>query len=557
MNEMSRPPISRVFALLAIGLMLVCLQAALSAQAPGDSQSTLPGGPFRVAGIVFNKIGGHPLAGARVALADTRNRQSAQSVVTSEDGRFIFQVRAGKYSLEAAKRGFIPAFYNQHQQFSTAIVTGAGFDTENLALQLAPDAVLSGKVLDESGARVRHATVTVYRESRQSGVSVIRAFRQATTDDQGTYEVTPLDEGNYFVSARAKPWYAVHPVSTQQGEGALPYVVEPSLDVAYQTTYYGDATEADDALPIPIRGGDRVEVDIHLTPVPALHLLVHVSDSGTHGFNLPTFEQTAFDGMDDIQVSNPRMISQGIFEMTGIPAGRYSVRTFSPDGQMKEPTEIDLTSNAQELDISSGIPTSTVKAAVGMAGDATLPSPLTVALRNGKGRVVAQSNVDAHGEITFQDVIAGQYTLLAGSPTKPYSVKIASASGTAGKTLNVPAGSSLDVTLVLVGGEVTVEGIAKQAGKPVSGAMVVLVPKDPESNRELFRRDQSDQDGTFSLLGVIPGRYTVIAIENGWDLDWAKPAILAQYTKRGQSITVGSRANGAMQLPDPVEVQPK
>jgi hypothetical protein len=554
---MSRPPISRVFALLAIGLMQVCLKAAVSAQAPGDSQSTLPSGPFRVAGIVVNKIGGHPLAGARVGLADTRNRQSARSVVTSEDGRFIFQVRAGKYSLEAAKRGFIPAFYNQHQQFSTAIVTGAGFDTESLVLQLAPDAVLSGKVFDESGAPVRHATVTVYRESRQSGVSLIHAFRHASTDDQGTYEVAPLDEGTYFVSASAKPWYAVHPVSTQQGERALPSVVEPSLDVAYQTTYYGDATEADDALPIPIRGGDRVEADIHLTPVPALHLLVHVSGNGTHGFNLPTFEQSAFDGMDNIQANNPRMISQGVFEMTGIPAGRYSVRTFSPDGQMKEPTEIDLTSNAQELDVSSGIPTSTVKAAVRVAGEATLPSPLTVALRNGKGRVVAQSNVDAHGEVTFQDVIAGQYTLLAGTPTKPYSVKIASASGTAGKTLNVPAGSSLDVTLVLVGGEVTVEGIAKQAGKPVSGAMVVLVPKDPESDRELFRRDQSDQDGTFSLLGVIPGPYTVIAIENGWDLDWGKPAVLAQYTKRGQSITVGSQANGAMQLPDPVEVQPK
>ena len=147
--------------------------------------------------------------------------------------------------------------------------------------------------------------------------------------------------------------------------------------------------------------------------------------------------------------------------------------------------------------------------------------------------------------------------MLAGSPEKPYLVKIASASGASARTLNVPSGSSVDVALVLVGGEVTVEGIAKRAGKPVSGAMVVLVPKDPELNHELFRRDQSDQDGTFSLMGVVPGSYTVIAIENGWDLDWAKPAVIAQYIKRGQSITVGSRTNGAMQLTDPVEVQPK
>ena len=78
-----------------------------------------------------------------------------------------------------------------------------------------------------------------------------------------------------------------------------------------------------------------------------------------------------------------------------------------------------------------------------------------------------------------------------------------------------------------------------------------------EANRELFRRDQSDQDGTFSLQQVIPGSYTVIAIENGWDLDWGKPAVLAQYIKHGQPITVFSHATGSMQVPGPVEVQPK
>jgi len=33
--------------------------------------------------------------------------------------------------------------------FSTAIVTGAGFDTENLVLRLTPLALLGGKVIDD------------------------------------------------------------------------------------------------------------------------------------------------------------------------------------------------------------------------------------------------------------------------------------------------------------------------------------------------------------------------------------------------------------------------
>jgi hypothetical protein len=184
--------------------------------------------------------------------------------------------------------------------------------------------------------------------------------------------------------------------------------------------------------------------------------------------------------------------------------------------------------------------------------------PVRVAMRNSKGRVVSMRPVSAEGEATFTNVGTGEYNFTAGSPNKPYSVRIASTNGvTEGRKLNVSSGSSLEVTLSLIGGEVTVEGVAQRAGKPFSGAMVVLVPKDPEAKREFFRRDQSDMDGTFSLLQVFPGNYTVIAIEDGWDLDWGKPEVLAQYTKHGQSITVGNQAKGPSQLAEPVEVQAK
>jgi hypothetical protein len=166
--------------------------------------------------------------------------------------------------------------------------------------------------------------------------------------------------------------------------------------------------------------------------------------------------------------------------------------------------------------------------------------------------------VSAEGEATFTNISADQYNFTAGSPNKPYSVRIASTSGvTAGRKIDVSPGSSVEVTLSLVGGEVTVEGVAQKSGKPFPGAMVVLVPQDPDLRREFFRRDQSDMDGTFSLPQVFPGTYTVIAIEDGWDLDWGKPEVLAQYTRHGQSVTVASQTKGSARVADPVEVQPK
>jgi hypothetical protein len=536
--------------------ILVLLFSAY-AQIENPRRTRIPSGPYRIAGTVVNAKSGGVLARARVTIGDVKNRQSLQSVITGDDGRFEFRVPAGKYSLEGAKRGFIAASYNQHDGYSTAIVTGADLDTESLALRLAPNAVLSGKVLDEFGDPVRHAQVMVYRENHFQGVSRIFRYRGAMTDDQGRYEVTPLDEGTYFVSAKASPWYAVHPSSSGEGAASSPPQVDSSLDVAYPITYYGDTTEAEDAAPIPVRGGDRLEADIHMNPAPSLHLIVHVPEEDKQGMTIPTLQKPVFDGLEQVEASHIEVTVPGVYEITGIAPGRYAVRMADASGQGKEPTELNLTSGG-EINASSGRSTSKIKATVQVGGATGLPAQLQIGLRNSKGRVEVML-VDAKGEANFEDVVPGKYDVVAGSATQRYAVvRIASEAGTtSGHVLEVPAGVSLSIAVRLVGGSVTVEGFATRAGKGASGAMIVLVPKNPETNHDRFRRDQSDLDGSFSLANVIPGSYTIIAIENGWDLDWSEPVVLAAYLKHGQTIEVGERSPTTMHLAGAVEVQAK
>jgi hypothetical protein len=549
--------------ILVLTLAMYGMLPTAAAQIPNAQQSPPPGAGFRIAGTVANSVGGNPLSRARVTIFDASNPQNSQWMISLEDGHFEFkQLGAGKYTLRGAKRGFIPADYQQHEQFSTAIVTGAGLDTENLVLRLAPTAVLSGKVLDESGDPVRRATVSLYAEDRRVGVGRIQEIRQEATDDQGSYEFTPLNAGTYFLSATATPWYAVHAISyRQQGEGNTPTAVDPSLDVAYPVTYYHDATEPDEASPIPIRGGDHLEADIHLNPVPALHLLFHVPGNGERGFNLPTLQEPAFNGVNYVPITGGRMVSPGLFELTGVAAGRYTVRTLvsppgDPDAHWSE-VEMDLAANDEELDMSKGKPAGTVEASVKVMGEETLPRELLVLLRNSKLRVVAGQNVNGKGEVDFGDVTPGKYEVLVQSSTKAYSVAKISSNGSEvpGHMLNVAAGQSLTVALSLVVGTANVEGFVKQNGKAVAGAMVVLVPKDPKLNRELFRRDQSDMDGSFSLRSVIPGAYFVCAIEDGWDLDWGKTAVIGHYCEHGQQVVVRGQVAGSVHLPDMVEVR--
>ena len=541
-------------AILAGLLLLMMHGPAIASAQTGKTAKTEPAptDPYRIAGTVVSSKGGSALARARVQIMDASDRQRIRSLVTSNEGRFEFHVIAGKFALQGSKRGYIPAGYNQHEQFSTAIVTGAGFDTEHLVLRLPPVAVLAGKVLDETGEPVRAASVQIYSENRDTGISRIVPVSNVTTDDQGAYEATPLHAGTYFVSVHATPWYAVRPLA---GRDAV--AVDRSLDVAYPITYYGDTTEADDATPIPVRGGDHLEVDVHLTPTPALHLIFH-TDKNAQAVQPPLLQVPAFDGVEQIQAQGAQMISPGVYEVNGIATGKYLVRMPDSSGGFKEPAEMDL-SNSQELDSTSARSVSNIKAAVHVRGAANLPEDLHVALRNNKGRFVAWESVSPKGEVEFRDATPGKYEVLAGASSKAYSVVgIASDAGeTRGHSLTVPAEATLMVSISLVEGKVNVEGFAKRGGKPASGAMIVLVPKDAEDNHELFRRDQSDLDGSFTLHSVVPGYYTLIAIDDGWDLDWAEPTVLAPYLKRGQPIKVEDRVRTVLHVPDSVEVQKK
>jgi len=546
--------------LLIAALRLSGIEAVAAPQIPNPPQ-TISSGEFKIAGTVVSKTDGHPLTRARITVRDAKDPQKFQSIVTSDDGKFEFTgLPAGKYSLQGAKRGFISAAYEQHGQFSTAIVTGASLDTENLTLRLAPDAVISGRVLDEIGEPIRHATVTLYYDDHSRGIDQIHQSRGAETDDQGGYELTPLQPGTYFLSASAKPWYAVHPISEPEGqrESSPSPSVDRSLDVAYPVTYYPDVTDAESAIPIPIRGGEHVQLDIHFSPVPALRLLFHVPDDGKNGVNFPQLQQSAFDSSTFVQNDGGRMVSPGLFEITGIPAGRYNLRFLGP-GQGTQMDGVDLTRDGEEIDTSKSEALSTVKVSVRIPGEATVLPRLFVGLRSGPRAAPAFQVVNAKGEIEFQQVAPGRYDVVVGSPGKPYSIAHMAAEGADASrhTLTVAAGSAPLVSLTLVGGSVEVQGVAKRAGKAFAGAMVVLVPKNPESDRDLFRRDQSDLDGTFSLRGVIPGFYTIIAIENGWDLDWSQSGVIAAYRKHGRAIQVGNQGARLMSVTEPVEVQSK
>jgi hypothetical protein len=151
---------------------------------------------------------------------------------------------------------------------------------------------------------------------------------------------------------------------------------------------------------------------------------------------------------------------------------------------------------------------------------------------------------DPNGEFRLKEqaVPPGTYDVLCQPPA--VAVKSMSATGAkvSGRSIEIAGGQDVRLKVVLSEGTGRVSGFALKDGKPVDGVMIALVPEVPEHNLVLFRRDQSDSDGSFRLPGVHPGKYTVIAIENGWELEWLTPGVLEKYLTGGEPVQVAANA---------------
>ncbi len=201
-----------------------------------------------------------------------------------------------------------------------------------------PLAFVSGKVIDETGEPVRKARVMPYAENHQGGMKRIEKRSADLTDDEGYYEFSALAPGNYFVSVSAKPWYAFQHLSPSARSGGSSSPGVTPLDVGYPTTYNNGATDSQGATPFPLEAGDHVQVDVHLSPVPVVHLTFRIpEDQQQNGFQMPQLQKRVFDTVEYVGNEGMQSIAPGVYELSGVPAGKYSV--ILPDPQSGRPQQ--------------------------------------------------------------------------------------------------------------------------------------------------------------------------------------------------------------------------
>jgi hypothetical protein len=525
-----------------------------------------------------------------------------QTFLTGPDGRFLFSNLApGKYRLMGGRRGYAVQGFNQHETYMTDIVAGPGQDSEHLRFRLSPSALLTGTVSDQWNDPVREAEVILYQQSWSAGSRTLHPVNRTITNDLGHYRFAHLLPGTYVIGVIAHPWWqnfvAESIIVSKSGAriGASDVVVSsmiapdtgtsvapnPSLDVVYPVSYFPNATTLADAGKLSLLPGATETADVTLRPLPSIHLHVRVpaaaptpvanqtdaTDGGqidavpaNSGTNVAVVLNAGGDSSNSIPVSRTE-ISSGLFELSGIPPGDATVIVSGAQGendstirtqslQLSANTELDLTPHGSLAEVSGVVltqkdATETQNEVTDQTSPSDGPSPFMLEFRSRKTDESFKTAVSSKGEFSFSGSALPQGTYEVGlSDNQSLQVSSLEATGAtvSHRTIDIPSGQPVKLTVHIAEAKCIVAGVALKDGKPFAGAMILLVPQDPDQNPAQFHRDQSDSDGSFSMSPIFPGRYTLLALENGWDLEWSNPAVLFQYLPNGLPVEIQPNA---------------
>jgi predicted nucleic acid-binding Zn finger protein len=524
-------------ALFFLGMLLTTLPAGAEEQAPPA---------YRISGVVVDAVTGAPVAHAELSISVGPDEAKTAA---GEDGRFVFQgLEAAKYPLFATAQGYVREGYNQHGGFQTAVVVGSEIDSEHVIFRLHRQVIITGRVTDEHGEAVRQAHVMLFGTESTSGRHARFVQAQMQTDDLGEYRFVHLQPGKYYVAVEGRPWYA------QTGFSYLPEQEghsfrslnrgpsrDPSLDVVYPITFYPGLTDEQAAGQLNLTAGDKVEANIQLQAVPAVHVRLTNLPVGEIAIQIGATEKL-FGTLDmELGVASAQ-ISPGEYEVAGLPPGEVKVVVNQGGSQGSSSRTIRTNvSGGETLDGAGAGATANVSGRVIFpAGDAN-PARGQVSLV-GEDTQGASAMLEKDGRFSFASVQEGAYKVFVNLPVSDEYVGGVYATGAkvSGREMTIAGAGDVQLSITMGRGVGQVTGVAKVDGKPTADVMVLLVPESGQNLEEDYRLDQSDSDGTFALGGILPGRYSLVAIEDGWDLEWTNGTVLKPYLTKGQTLQISA-----------------
>ena len=545
-----------------IALWLAAAAAGGQAIPDRESQAREKPAAARLSGRVAAADTGRPVRGAIVHVVPTsaRNPNERQGLwaTTDAEGRWaLADLQPGGFTVSVEKGGYLTLHYGQKRPFEPGktIALSAGQSFENADVMLPKAGVISGKLVDEFGDPVTGALVRALRYRYVDGqrqltpiVEGMEALLQGgVTDDLGNYRVYGLTPGDYYVCA----------VFVPRGESASHFGHPP--------TYYPGTPAATEARRISIRmGQEAANTNFNLST--ARYASVSGTVVGSSGSPIGATVTLRSSDASDLVGLPSVSATAGAFTIPNVAPGDYRIQVHTAGGGIQnvagvlEFAALPISIDGQDV---SGLVIATAPGA------------------NASGRVMFEGTVEPAGRLfvrTLPMTPGAPGYLMASAGVNPDSTF--EARGLAGRQAfdigTLPPGWFLksvmhqgrDITdsgydfkpgqsvsgiqIILSQTATTLSGTAQDdAARPVSDYTVVAFSADSSKwgyRTRFVRSVRPDQHGRFTLRGLPPDEYIVVAleyVETGQEKD---PEQLARWSAAGSKVTLGEGEAKAVTL---------
>jgi hypothetical protein len=505
---------------------------------------------------LMNEIMGQ-LGTVQMGLASQVRGPNIRTMETDEAGRFSFaNLDGGKYRLVAERQGFLRQSYGERKYSGagTPIVVGDGQNVKDIQLRMNPQAVITGKVLDEDGEPLANVQVRAHRYLYQGGKHVWSQVASATSSDIGEFRLADLQPGRYLVSTN--PRNLIRNPVFQPNE---PLPTDP--DMAYAATYYPSATASLTASPIDVGAGGEIRgIDIRLVKSRVWRVrgrVAGVDANGGRGRSAVQISLVPAEGPNTSQLMSTARGNDGSFEIRNVPSGSYILHGQTQgNGQMfAASVPVNVTGSHVDglsLQLTSGGDLQGTVKLVDADGLNIELKNLSVVLRpagnEGFGGGPGRSKVDGDMKFAIKGVPPMKFAVsVIGVPNTCYLKSVTyGGRDVTSEGLDMSAGGQMEVTISAAPAQIDAVVMDKD-NKPLASAVVAIVPKEGQPIVMT-----TDDNGILSARGLKPGDYKLLAwedVESGAPYD---PDFLLQFQKKMKSVKVDKSGHEAVQL-TPVE----
>ena len=540
--------------ILLLGLLLPA--TVVTAQLPARGQPPAPrAGTGVIRGRVVRADTGDPLRRVQVRVDEwsTGDRGGPAATMTDADGRYeLTQLPAGRYQLKATRGGYVEVAYGQRRPFERGrpLELAEGAVLEKIDFALPPGAVVTGRVVDETGEAVAHVSVSLDRQRFIDGARRLVAQSAGSTDDRGEFRIFGVSPSDYVIVATFD--------TTDLG----------SRDrVRYVPTYYPGTPVATEAQRVTVGPGQEVAgMTIALARAATATVRGVVRSSGQAPPGPFTFVVAR-------ETSGPQANGQmmpaiaggdGSFTIAGLLPGAYVLEARSASGSEFASREVVVEGSdvaGVTLTMSQGATArGRIRFDTGNPPEGLRPSQVFVmpSLVDPAGDH-QWSGMSAGPPVTHDDWtfalqgLRGRGFIRAGTMNDDWHVKRVRREGVDVTDTPLDFATDVDGLEIELTQRVTIVsgGVSDDRGAVALDATVIVFADDPGKwgpRSRFVETARPDQQGRFTIRGLPPGRYVAIAVgylEPGEERD---PESLQGWRPRGTSFTLSEGETHALDL---------